>query len=711
MQSVVVAGIPDGATAEQVDSLICVILEELGRPAVAEKPVVEILPPGKDVDGHPVSDTGSHGVSALVQIAEADAVLIAEVLEGLQVKSAAGAAVDKLRARLQGHPFQVLDDTTKIGPFGAPVPVLDETKTMDTHLVLEGYRVEENGIPVASEQLREMLEQSAPKMPALLDCRILPAQAYVATNQASGAKEVHGSALLMYKSRTDTQTALDVVNGVHVESTNQTLWVRRPGTKNWAKGKGKGAAAQKAAAGSDGRRLQATPGMVDKNKLKANIVTLHAVNLDSALEDDEVEALFAEAANALVNRVHLLPVQPRQRCRAAYVEFIEAEQAELARKTLDGVVLKPGQAAIRVSNKGDKSVLPPRELVEVTGLPEKLRDESELAAVLEPIAGRTLRIEPQARGNAYIDCVDATFADEVVAKLHQAALPKDAGTIEAKRVPPHPDDMALLYIHYDPKLETEKLAEFLESKIDLRNATLEFGKKGGTGFARLKTEEAAQEAVKLKAEVDDVTVYIEQPTSTEVYFGGLPPDFDELCLRGFCAKEAEISVRSIRTVRMVPSPRPNTAAGVVTFLARHNACQAIVRLHGQLLDRAPVIVAWKADIDALDSARQMPPPEYLGGASRAGPSQGYGGYMQGRPTDLGYGAMGGGGYGSAPSARQNMPPPPMGGPPDLGYGAPRGGGGGYPMDMRGGLPPMPPMGRMGGLPPMDRRSRSPRGRR
>ena len=70
----------------------------------------------------------------------------------------------------------------------------------------------------------------------------------------------------------------------------------------------------------------------------------------------------------------------------------------------------------------------------------------------------------------------------------------------------------------------------------------------------------------MKAEVDDVTVYIEQPTSTEVYFGGLPPDFDELCLRGFCAKEAEISVRSIRTVRMVPSPRPNTAAGVVNLL-------------------------------------------------------------------------------------------------------------------------------------------------
>merc|ERR1719482_1109880 len=179
--------------------------------------------------------------------------------------------------------------------------------------------------------------------------------------------------------------------------------------------------------------MKATPGMmVDKNKQKANIVTLHAVNLDSALEDDEVEALFAEAAGALVNRVHLLPVQPRQRCRAAYVEFMEAEQAELARKTLDGVILKPGQAAIRVTVKGDKSILPPRELVEVTGLPEKLRDESELAAVLEPIAGCTLRIEPQARGNAYIDCVDAPTADEVVAKLHLAHLPNDAGTIEAR---------------------------------------------------------------------------------------------------------------------------------------------------------------------------------------------------------------------------------------------------------------------------------------
>jgi len=707
----VVAGIPEGATAEQVDSLICVILEELGRPAVAEKPLVELLEKGKDVDGHPVSD-GS-GVSALVQLAEVDAVLIAEVLEGLQVKSAAGSNVDKLRARLQGQPFQVLDDTTKIGPFGAPVPILDETKSAETHLVLEGYRVEENGIPVAAEQLREMLEQAAPKMPELVDCRILPAQAFVSTTQ-TGAKEVHGSALLIYKNAHDARTACDLVNGVQVESSNTVLWVRKPGTKNWAKGKGKGAAAQKAAAGMDGRRLQAAPGqqMIDKNKLKANIVTLHAVNLDSALEDDEVEALFAEAAGALVNRVHLLPVQPRQRCRAAYVEFMEAEQAELARKTLDGVVLKPGQAAIKVTVKGDKSVLAPRELVEVTGLPEKLRDEAEVAAILEPIAGRTLRIEPQARGNAYIDCVDAAVADDVVIKLHQAPLPNDAGLIEAKRVPPHPDDIALLYIHWDPKLETDKLAEFLETKLNLRNATLEFGKKGGTGFARLSSEEAAQEAVKLKAEVDDVTVFIEQPISTEVYFGGLPPDFDELCLRGFCAKEAEISVRSIRTVRMVPSPRPNTAAGVVTFLARHNACQAIVRLHGQLLDRAPVIVAWKADIDALDSARQMPPPDYLGGGARAGYGQSY---IPGRPADLGYGAIGGGGYGSAPGGggfgsapgRQGMPPmpPPMPGPPDLGYGIPGrgGGGGGYmpppPMDMRGGLPPMPPMGRMGGLPP------------
>ena len=33
------------------------------------------------------------------------------------------------------------------------------------------------------------------------------------------------------------------------------------------------------------------------------------------------------------------------------------------------------------------------------------------------------------------------------------------------------------------------------TKLNLRNATLEFGKKGGTGFARLSSEEAAQEAV------------------------------------------------------------------------------------------------------------------------------------------------------------------------------------------------------------------------
>ena len=52
---------------------------------------------------------------------------------------------------------------------------------------------------------------------------------------------MHGSALLIYKNAHDARTACDLVNGVQVESSNTVLWVRKPGTKNWAKGKGKGA--------------------------------------------------------------------------------------------------------------------------------------------------------------------------------------------------------------------------------------------------------------------------------------------------------------------------------------------------------------------------------------------------------------------------------------------------------------------------------------
>lgn len=256
-----------------------------------------------------------------------------------------------------------------------------------------------------------------------------------------------------------------------------------------------------------------------------------------------------------------------------------------------------------------------------------------------------------------------------------------------KRVAPSPDDFGLVFFHFDPKLPSDVLARFLEVNVSLRNATLEFAKKGGAGYARLASQETVAEAVKLNNRmVEGVRLFVEEPRGTDVYFGGFPPDFDELCLRGFCAKEAELSVRAVRSVRMVPPPRPGTAAGIVTFTARCIACQAIVRLNGQYLDRAPVIVAWKSHIDEVDSTRQLPDP-HARMDLLPGDLPPFDPYMAGPPGMMPPG----------PPGMMPMPGMPFHRlPPDVGYGRPMGG---YPM---GGLPPMggPGMPPMGGLPPM-----------
>ena len=46
-------------------------------------------------------------------------------------------------------------------------------------------------------------------------------------------------------------------------------------------------------------------------------------------------------------------------------------------------------------------------------MPEFLRSVPELTALLEPLAGKHLRVESRGRGEALVDCYDARMAEEV----------------------------------------------------------------------------------------------------------------------------------------------------------------------------------------------------------------------------------------------------------------------------------------------------------